>query len=321
MRGPTVAVLGDLNLDLAFPLGAVPPLGGEVHGEAILSLGGSAALTARWLSALGCEARLAAAVGDDPLGDWLLEALAWDGVPTGWVQRVAGLPTGLCLALLHPGGERTLLASPGAARNLCWGGIDGSWLEGADWLHLSGYAWWGNAEREAAERALGAARARGIPVSLDPGAAAPALRGLDLGRFALLLPNRREATALSGEDEPIRAARALRGRGVPWVALKLDAQGCLLSSPEGEALLPAYPVPAGNTTGAGDAFNAGAIVGVLSGWGPAEAGRLASLLGAAAARRGAGAPLLTLSELERLLDGRPEKATLGPWLAAHWRVR
>ncbi|MCX7751014.1 MAG: PfkB family carbohydrate kinase, partial [Candidatus Bipolaricaulota bacterium] len=98
MKRPVVAVLGDLNLDIFFPVCEVPPPGGEVHGEASLSPGGSAALTARWLSALGCEVRLAAAVGDDALGDWLVGALVRDGVPTRWVQRVRGQATGLCLA-------------------------------------------------------------------------------------------------------------------------------------------------------------------------------------------------------------------------------
>ncbi len=318
---PAVALLGDLNLDLSFPVGTLPPPGGEVHGEAELALGGSAALTARWLAALGCEVRLAAAVGDDPLGDWLLSALARDGVPTEGVQRGSGLPTGLCLALVLPGGERTLLAAPGACRKLRWDRIPGSWLDGADWLHLSGYAWAGEGEREAAERAVLAARRRGIPRSLDPGAAAPSLSGLDLSVFDLVLPNRREAIVLSGEEGPREGARALRRGGTRWVAVKLDAEGCFIAGPSGEAEVPAYPVPAGNTTGAGDAFNAGAIAGILSGWGLEEAGCLGNLLGAAAARGGAGAPLPTLSELARLLDSRPEGATLGPWLAPRWRRR
>ncbi len=319
MTGPVVAVLGDLNVDMALRVEAVPPPGGEAHTEVSFSLGGSAALTARWLAALGCEVRLAAAVGEDPFADWLYTALSRDGVPTGWLHRIRGRATGLCLALVHPGGERALLAAPGACRDLEWERIRGSWLDGADWLHLSGYAWAGEGEREAAERAVEAARSRGIPVSLDPGAAAPALRSFDLPRFHLLLPNRRELEALAGAEGPREGARGLRRRGVPWVAVKLDAEGSFVAGPGGEAVVPAFPVQAGNATGAGDAFNAGAILGVLQGWGPREVGLLANLLGAAAARGGGGGPLPTLAGLQELLRRRPGGATLGAWLGARWR--
>lgn len=319
MRNPVVALLGDLSVDVAVRVGAVPLPGGEAHADAAPVVGGSAALTARWLAALGCEVRLVAAVGEDPFGDWLYAALNREGVPTTWLQQVQGRPTGLCFSLVHPGGERTLLASPGAARALAWERIPRAWLAGADWLHVSGYAWLGGAEREAAERAVADAQERGTPVSLDPGAAARFLALDSMPPFALLLPNRREVCDLTGEGDPRRGAAQLRGIGAGWVAVKLDAEGCLVSGPGGEARVAPYPVEAGNTTGAGDAFNAGAICGVLGGWAPGEVGLLGNLLGAAAARGGAGGPLPTLRDLQGLLDRRPGGATLGAWLEERWR--
>lgn len=321
MREPVVALLGDLNADVTVRVGAVPPPGGEAHVETALMVGGSAALTARWLAALGCEVRLAAAIGEDPFGDWVHSALSQEGVLTSWLQRVPDKPTGLCFALVYPGGERTLLVSPGAARDLSWGAIPPSWLDGADWLHLSGYAWVGEGEREAAERAVAGALERGIPVSLDPGAAARFLRTVldPMPAFDLVLPNRWEVRDLTGEGDPQRGAAQLRGRGVGSVAVKLDRDGCLIASAPGVAHVPAVAVEAENTTGAGDAFNAGAIVGILMGW-PAEAvGALGNFLGAAAVRRGAGGPLPTLADLQDLLDRRPGGATLGAWLGERWR--
>ncbi len=311
---PVVALLGDLNVDVMVRVGEVPAPGGEAHADASPALGGSAALTARWLAVLGCEVHLAAAVGEDPFGRWLCDLLVRDGVPALWVQRIPGEPTGLCLALVHRGGERTLLSSPGAARDLRWDRIPESWLDGVDWLHVSGYAWLGGAERAAAERAVACARERGIPVSLDPGAAA--LRGLlsPLPAFELLLPNRSEVRALAGRGDLRRAVGELHG--VRWVAVKLDREGCAVHGPRGAACVPPFPVEAGNTTGAGDAFNAGAIVGVLSGWGPEEVGRLGNLLGAAAVRHGAGGPLPDRSDLLALL---PCGSTLARWIEDHWR--
>ncbi len=318
---PVVALLGDLNADVTIQAGAVPPPGGEAHAETALSLGGSAALTARWLLALGCEVRLAAAIGEDPFGDWVRSALSQEGVLTSWLQRVQDEPTGLCFALVHPGGERTLLVSPGAARDLSWGAIPTSWLDGADWLHLSGYAWAGEKERECAERALRLARERGVPVSLDPGAVAGTLcTALDpLPAFELVLPNRREIRDLTGEGDPQRGAAQLRRRGVGSVAVKLDREGCLISVRVGEARVPAFAVDAGNTTGAGDAFNAGAIVGILSGWDPAAIGALANLLGGAAARVGGGGALPSLPDLLSLLEQAPGGSILRTWLQERWR--
>lgn len=299
----------------------LPPQGGEAHVTAGLSLGGSAGLTARWLAALGCAVRLVAGVGDDPFGAWLVEALERDGVAATWLQRIAGRPTGLCIALVQPGGERALLVSPGACRDLAWEGIARSWLDGVGWLHLSGYAWSGQREREAAAGALRLARERRIPVSVDPGAAVGLLAQdpRTVGACDLLLPNRQEVQVLTGQGDPRAGAEWLRRQGAGWVAVKLDREGCFVSGPKGEAAVAAYPVEAGNTTGAGDAFNAGAIVGVLAGWAPGEVGALANLLGAAASRRGAGAPLPTVRYLQDLLDLRPGGATRGAWLRERWR--
>lgn len=320
MSHPVVALLGDLNVDVVVRVGAVPPPGGEGHADAWPMVGGSAALTARWLAALGCEVRLAAAVGEDPFGDWLHAALSRDRVPTTWLQRIRGKPTGLCFSLVHPGGERTLLVSPGAARDLAWERIPSAWLAGVDWLHVSGYAWLGGAEREAAERAVAGAQDRGIPVSLDPGAAARFLRtALDpMPAFTLVLPNRRELRDLTGEAEPGAGADELLRRAVRWVAVKLDREGCLVRGRESAARVPPCPVEAENATGAGDAFNAGAICGVLGGWAPEEVGLLGNLLGAAAVRHGAGGPLPTESDLRKLLDRLPGEATLGAWLGERW---
>jgi len=318
---PVVALLGDLNVDVTIRVAAVPPPGGEAHAETALTLGGSAALTARWLAALGCEVRLAAAIGEDPFGDWVRSALSQEGVLTSWLQRVQDKPTGLCFALVHPDGERALLAAPGACRRLSWDAIPPTWLDGVEWLHLSGYAWAGEKEREAAEDALQTARQRSIPVSLDPGAMAASLRDLDLAPFQLLLPNRREIAELTGHRN-VRAGTAdLRCRGARWVGAKLDSEGCLVAGPRGDASVPALQVKAVNTTGAGDAFNAGAIVGILSGWEPEAIAVLANLLGGAAALAGGGGVLPSLPDLLSLLEQAPGASTLGTWLRDRWTRR
>jgi len=313
-----VALLGDLNVDVIVQAEAMPPPGGEAHGETTLTLGGSAALTARWLAALGCEVRLAAAIGEDPFGDWIYDTVLHERIAAHWIQRIPDKPTGLCVALLRPSGERTLLAAPGAARDLSWDAIPAAWLDGVEWLHLSGYAWAGEEEREAAEDALQIARQRSIPVSVDPGAMAASLRDLDLAPFQLLLPNRREIGDLTGHRDVRAGAAELRRRGARWVGAKLDSAGCRVAGPRGDASVPALQVKAVNTTGAGDAFNAGAIVGILCGWEPGAIGVLANLLGGAATLAGGGGVLPSLPELLSLLEQAPGASTLGPWIQTRW---
>jgi len=127
------------------------------------------------------------------------------------------------------------------------------------------------------------ARSRGVTTSLDvlgtcdertAERLAPALR-----HAQYFLPNADQLRGITGCSEPSEAARALRRLGVGCVVATLGAEGSLVSSEHGDAFLPAFDVPVVDTTGCGDAFAAGFIVGVLSGWGEASA----AWLGTAAA--------------------------------------
>ena len=132
-------------------------------------------------------------------------------------------------------------------------------------LHLSGYLLFARPSRALAEVALAAARARGVPVSMDP-ASTGFLVGLGTDRFLafaagldVLLPSRDEACLLTGLPDGAAAAAEL-SRRVPLVVAKLGAEGALVArSGEVCARVPAPPVAARDTTGAGDAFTSGLL--------------------------------------------------------------
>jgi len=322
-----VALLGDVNVDVTLPVPRFPLPGTEELGERLhLSLGGSVVHTARWLKALGVEVHLASCVGSDPWGNWALEKLKRAGIGTRFIQRTAAT-TGIIFLIVEPGGERTMLGARGANAELSAKAIPDSWLEGVDWLHLSGYAWLRDPQRSAAEWALAEARRRGIPVSLDVGlgavlASEEALRDL-LPRVDLLLPSWEEARRLSGQEDPVEALQALSAAVSGWALIKLGGEGCLAQGDSGPVRVPPFPILARNTTGAGDAFDAGAILGALQGWKPVLQGLFGNLLGALAVGSGPGDPWPTRDEALKLL-GRAEGweaelRRLRGFVCLHWR--
>lgn len=261
-----VAIIGDLNWDLVFRVPRLPGRGGEVlSGEASLRLGGSAANTARFLAQLGLEARLFAAVGKDLLGEWARRELQRHGVSTSFLQEIPKT-TGICCALVEEEGERTLLTNRGA--NAFLGpNLPPGWLDDVDWLHISGYALLESSSRAAVFTALAEAKTRRIPVSFDPGMVMVHREGLnfrELFPVNVFLPNLEEAKAMLGqkaEEDLLRKLSPYARR----VFLKLGAQGVLAMEGEKIVQIPAIPVEAKDTLGAGDAFNAGVIFGGVFG--------------------------------------------------------
>lgn len=275
-----VLVVGDLMVDIV-----VVPSGPLQHGSdtpsAIRTVGGgSAANTACWLAALGQRVRLVACVGDDPVGRGAVAELAAAGVAfAGDVDPVH--PTGACVVLVDPDGERTMLPDRGANDALRPATVEQALAERPAWLHVSGYTLLDPGSRPAALAAMAMAHRLGVPVSVDASSASPLLtvggaRFLDwVTGCRILFANDDEMAALDG------AEAALRRAGV--VVVKHGPAGSSwMTSTEG-CSVPAAPVVVVDTVGAGDALDAGVIDAVLRGLDPQAALEAASLVAARAA--------------------------------------
>jgi sugar/nucleoside kinase (ribokinase family) len=146
----------------------------------------------------------------------------------------------------------------------------------------------------------------GLLVTLDPGmtvseAALDEIRAL-LPTVDILLPNLPEAQGLTGAESAEDCFRLLLAAGVETVALKLGKDGCLIGGAEGHVHVPAFPVEARDSTGAGDFYSAGMIAGVLGGLDWRSAAVLGNAMGAmAAARVGAGTSVPRAREVLALL--------------------
>ncbi len=263
-RSTRAVVLGDLALDVV--LAPARPLehGTDVPGRVRLHQGGSAASTARWLARLGVRSTLVCAVGRDGPGRALVAALRADGVAVR-AARPTGAPTARIGMLVDASGERSFVADRGAADLLDAVDLRAAWFRGAGVLHLPAYSLLRDPLATAAGRAAGFARDRGASVSVDLASAGPLLSG---GRRAareaiatiaadILFTNAAEAAAFLGDGD---VAALLRFAPVAIVKRGAGGATVLARSAAGPTIrleVATRPVAAADTTGAGDAFDAG----------------------------------------------------------------
>lgn len=265
-----MVVVGDAALDVVARHAEPIVHGDDVRAKVSLSPGGAAANTAAWLAALGAPPILVSRVGADPAGVFLREKLTAAGVRCAFVVDPAAA-TGCVVVLVDPDGQRSMLPDRGANAGLRPEDLVD--LTGAGHLHLSGYVLLDPSSRPAGVAALAAARAAGLTTSVDPQAANliadPAgfrelVRDVDL-----FLPNLTELARLTGVPDPAGAA-GLLDHGA--VAVTLGADGAAWVGQDGAVVaVPAEPAECVDTTGAGDAFDAGLLAAWLAGATPGEA--------------------------------------------------
>ena len=264
---PRIVVLGDLALDVLIQPIRRLETGTDVPGRVTFAQGGSAATTARWLARLGARTTLIAAVGRDATGRALVEAVRGDGV-TVRATRVAGARTARIGVLVEPGGERSFVPDRGAADRLDPSELRASWFEGSRALHLPAYSLLGEPLGSAGRRAIELARAAGAIVSVDLASVAPLLAGGRQAAIELIAsaaPDILFATA--AETEALLAGapaeRLLDFAGI--VVIKRGAKGARVLARSGSEVLrfdvATASIEAADTTGAGDAFDAGFLVG------------------------------------------------------------
>lgn len=266
--GPArIVVLGDLVLDVVVTPSRLVEAGTDVPGRIAFVQGGSAASTARWLGRLGARTTLIAAVGRDPAGRALVEAVRGDGVMVR-VARLAGIRTARIGVLVSQDGERSFVADRGAADQLDPAELQVAWFQGAQALHVPVYSLLGAPLGEAGRRAVELAREAGAAVSVDLASIGPLMaRGRQAARelIAGTAPNILFATA--SEANALLGSDAVEGllEFAAIAVIKRGAQGATVLARAGSEPLrfevATARLTALDTTGAGDAFDAGFLVG------------------------------------------------------------
>jgi sugar/nucleoside kinase (ribokinase family) len=283
---------------IARPIDGLPAAGSlGLVDEIALRTGGCAINTATALTRLGVRAAAVGKVGRDALGDFLVSELAERGVAHEGVLFDDATPTSATVALVSSDGERTFLHTPGANAHLRAEDLDHALVLSGRCLHIAGALVLDALDGEPCAALLAEARRRRMLTTVDTVWDAsgrwdrilPSLPHTDV-----FMPSLAEATAISGETDPAAAAAWLQRAGARHVVVKLGAEGCYVT---GTGRVPGVPVTAVDSTGAGDAFAAGLLYGLLAGWPLERAARLANAAGALATTAvGASAGAADLSE-------------------------
>lgn len=246
---PVICALGDLLLDVVVKLSRPLAEGDDTHGEARAGAGGQAANVAAWAAALGAKTRFIGGRGADGAGE-LVEA----DLLRRAVDVLGPPPTGrngVVVSLVDLDGSRTMISDRGVAPQLDPGDIRPEWFEGADWLHMSGYALMGEPIGSAAERAAELARAAGARISVDL-SSVNLIREFGHERLAERLDRVRPDLVFGNEAEHAELPMPEEIQVV-----KRGARGATIEGRD----LPTVPGEVVDTTGAGDALAAGYLVG------------------------------------------------------------
>ena len=262
-RAGAVLNLGRIYCDMVFRgLDGMPQLGRELFArEFALTPGGGALITAAHMAALGRPSALVARFGTDALSEALFGEIDALGLDLQFLDRHETAGPQLTVVMVHGGDRAFLSRRAGHARPagfeaaLAW--------SGAAHLHIAEYA-----TLHEMPDAIAKAKSHGLTVSLDPSWDADLIgdplfferaTGTDI-----FLPNMEEAEALTGKSDPGEALAVLQ-RHFPVVVLKRGGDGAILAAGGTIIDLPSPRVAVVDTTGAGDAFNAGFIHAWLNG--------------------------------------------------------
>jgi sugar/nucleoside kinase (ribokinase family) len=290
---PAVLCAGLLVADLFVPpLPALPAEGALVATDDFLvDSGGCAANTATCLVKLGVPTRVAGKVGADLFGDFIIQDLGRKCVETGGIARSADYGTSKTVILPVIGEDRRYVHTFGANADFQGADIPQTWLRQARVFCVGGYLALPRLRPDDLRQALRTARDHGALTVLDvvvpagdPGQSLAAVEAV-LPEVDYFLPNDTEALALTGEADPAAQARRLLRAGCRTVVITRGGEGALLMNARQTLEAPAPPVEVVDGSGAGDAFAAGLIVGLLEGWEPARTLQFASVIGASACTR------------------------------------
>jgi sugar/nucleoside kinase (ribokinase family) len=293
--GLTKGTMTLVDLDRAAAVYESMPAGIEVSG-------GSAANTAAGIAALGGSAAFVGKIRDDALGEIFLHDLRSTGVAYASSPAVSGPPTARCLILVTPDAERTMNTYLGTAGELDADDVDPALVASARITYVEGYLVGLPSAEGALAAAVTAARDAGQRVALtlsDPSwvtlrrdAFTALLPGVDI-----LLGNEAEALEITGESSLDAALRALT-KTCPVVAVTRGAAGAVASDGDETVSVPAEPVDKlVDTTGAGDLFAAGFLLGLARERPLQECLRLGALAAAEVISHIGARPQTSLAEL------------------------
>jgi ribokinase len=282
---PTITVVGSFAVGLTLRVPRFPVKGETLIGTDFdMGPGGKGSNQAVGAARLGAESHLVARIGTDGFGDIAMKLYEQEHVSAEYVWRTSESNTGVGFITLNAGGDNHIVLDPGANHLLSPHDVDTvEDLIARSRVVLSVL----EIKPETASRAMVLARRHGAIAILNP---APAIQ-LDASILAsadILTPNESELRILLGlaPDDPSdtnELAHHLQSQGARTVVVTRGSRGALIVHDDGSSdPVPGVRVDVVDTTGAGDAFNAGLAVSLAAGESITEAVRFATYTGALA---------------------------------------
>ena len=249
-----------------------------------LHTGGCASNTGTSLAKIGVDTSIIGKVGDDGFGDFMVNELSRHGADCSGIVRDNEAATSATMVMVHDDGERSFLHYIGANATLTESDVDMEVVKNSKVLHVAGFFLMPAFDGWPAAKVLKKAREMGVITSLDTcwdsrgnwmKLLEPCLEYVDYA-----VPSIEEARMITGQQDPDDVAQVLLDKGVGTVGLKMGNQGCYIKNSEVAIHIPIYCVDAIDGTGAGDAFAAGFLTGVVNGWDMERTGKFANAVGA-----------------------------------------
>jgi ribokinase len=270
---------GGLNVDKLFKVNKIA----NAEEESFIidceeACGGSAANTIVGLARLGCKVGFIGKVADDREGKMLVEDFCREGVDTSGIIHVKHGRSGTVMGFVDEKGDRALYVDPSVNDTIGFNEINMEYAFQTRFLHLTSFV--GEKSFQTQKRMI-EALPQTVKLSFDPGelyARKGAILEPIIEKTFVLMPNLNEVELLTKMADYRKGAEVLLKKGVRIVAVKLGGKGCYVTNGRENHLIDAFKVKVVDTTGAGDAFCAGFLYGLISGKSLYECGRLGNFV-------------------------------------------
>jgi len=282
----TILESDDLLTDFSLPKGSMQLVDQELSGRISATLkndnrflvtGGSASNTISGLAKLGVPVGFVGKIGNDETGSFFQADSEKHGVKSYLVS--CDLPSGVCISLVSPDGERTMATYLGAACEMTAGDLREEMFTGYDYFHIEGYL---VQNRELIERAMQLAKKNGLKTSLDLASYNVVQDNLDfLNRMVrdyvdILFANEEEAKAFTGK-EPEEALDDMASM-CEIAVVKIGSKGSYIKrGDEKREVSPILDIVCLDSTGAGDLYASGFLYGLVNGLPLERCGQIGSL--------------------------------------------
>lgn len=280
MKRFDVVGFGALNVDKLFKVNKIVAAEEEgfIH-TCVETCGGSAANTTVGLARLGCKVGFIGKIGGDKEGEVLIKGFCKEGVDANGIVRMEHGRSGSVLGFVDKDGERALYIDSGVNDTIKLDDVDEAYISQARFLHLTSFL--GETSFQTQKKLL-AVLSESVKISFDPGMLY-AQRGLSqletiIKKTDIIMPNVVELELLTGKNDYSKGADSLIGKGAKIVAVKLGGEGCYVTDGRERHLIEAFKVKVVDTTGAGDAFCAGFLYGIINEKNLFECGRLGNFV-------------------------------------------